>query len=137
MAGLDIRLDQNDRMIINGAAIHFLTSAQIRLLNRTQFLFGKQIMPPEAATTPARHIYYALQTAYVGTEEEREKAMKEAIYFINAFSRETTSETAKALLKSAYDAACEKDYYTALRYALRVIRHEDAVISSASGLTCA
>jgi len=38
------------------------------LAAKARFLFGKQIMAPEAATTPARRIYFALQTAYIGNE---------------------------------------------------------------------
>ncbi|MBO1359369.1 flagellar biosynthesis repressor FlbT [Acetobacter sacchari] len=130
MAGLGIRLDANDRMIINGAGIHFLTSAQIRLTNQARFLFGRQLLPPEQANTPARRIYYALQTAYVGTPEERTSAFSEARYYIEIFSKETTSETARELLSSALASAEQEDLYTALKLARRIIRHEDAVLGA-------
>ena len=128
MAGLGIRLEAGDRMILNGAGIHFLTPTQIRLTNRANFLFGRQIMPPEEATTPSRLIYYALQTAYVGTPEERVTALTEAIYHITAFMQETTSMSAKLLLSEGMKAASEGNFYKALKIARRIIRHEDAVL---------
>ncbi|MDG6095302.1 flagellar biosynthesis repressor FlbT [Acetobacter sp. AN02] len=132
MAGLGIRLETDDRMIINGAAIHFLSPAQIRLVNKARFLFGRQIMRPEDASSPARRIYYALQTAYVGTPEEQMRALEEARYLISIFIRETTSESARTLLTGALQAAVTGDHYRALKYARRIIRHEDAILSSVS-----
>ncbi|GBQ20662.1 flagellar biosynthesis regulator FlbT [Acetobacter estunensis NRIC 0472] len=132
MAGLGIRLEAEDRMIINGAGIHFLTPAQIRLTNRANFLFGRQIMPPDEATTPARLIYYALQTAYVGTPEERVTALAEASLHIATFMQETTSAHAKFLLTEAMQATLAGDYYKAIRLARRVVRHEDAVLKQAA-----
>ncbi len=128
MAGLGIRLDAGDRMILNGAGVHFLTSAQIRLTNRADFLFGRQIMRPEEADTPARRIYYALQTAYVGTPEERAAALAEAAYYITTFMQETTSDSARTLLSDALRVATEGNFYRALKMARRIIRHEDAVL---------
>ncbi|MBV1837667.1 flagellar biosynthesis repressor FlbT [Acetobacter estunensis] len=128
MAGLGIRLEADDRMIINGAGIHFLTPAQIRLTNRANFLFGRQIMPPDEATTPARLIYYALQTAYVGTPEERVTALAEASLHIATFMQETTSPSARLLLGDALKASSEGNYYKALKFARRIVRHEDAVL---------
>lgn len=132
MAGLGIRLEAGDRMILNGAGIHFLTAAQIRLTNRANFLFGRQIMPPEEATSPARLIYYALQTAYVGTPEEKMAALAEATYHITTFMQETTSVSARLILSEAMKAASEGNFYQALKIARRIIRHEDAVISQAA-----
>lgn len=130
MAGLGIRLEAGDRMILNGAGIHFLSATQIRLTNRANFLFGRQIMRPEEANTPARLIYYALQTAYVGTPEERMVALAEASYHITAFMQETTSPSARLLLSESMKAAAEGDFYKALKISRRIIRHEDAVVGA-------
>lgn len=132
MAGLGIRLEAGDRMILNGAGVHFLTPAQIRLTNRANFLFARQIMHPDEANTPARRIYYALQTAYVGTQEERITALSEATYYIATFMQETTSDTARNLLASALKSASGGDFYRALKLVRRVISHEDAVLAAAS-----
>jgi len=131
MAGLGIRLAAGEKLIVNGAAIQFETDAQIKLANQVNFLFGRQIMAPDDVTTPARRIYFALQTAQIGTPEEREAALKSARYFIQTFMEETTSEHARLLLASALDAAQRGAGYEALRLARRILRHEDAVLSGA------
>ena len=58
-------------MIVNGAPIRFRTKSRIELTAKARFLFGKQIMPPDQADSPARRIYFALQSAYIGAEDER------------------------------------------------------------------
>ena len=54
MSTLVLELRQGDMMVVNGAPLRFRNRARIELAARARFLFGKQIMPPEAADTPAR-----------------------------------------------------------------------------------
>ncbi len=131
MAGLGLRLVGGDKLVINGAAIHFVTGADIRLANKARFLFGRQIMSPREAGTPARRIYFALQTAYVGEPEERGAALREAACFIEMFHAETTSASGRRLLQAALQAAVEGECYRALKLARRIIEHEDAVLAAA------
>ena len=131
MAGLGLRLATGDKLVINGAAIHFVTSADIRLANKARFLFGRQIMAPDDAITAARRIYYALQVAHVGEPEERAAALTESACFIDMFRRETTSPTARRLLDGALHAARCGETYHALKIARRIIAHEDAVLFTA------
>ncbi len=130
MAGLGLRLAGGDKLVINGAAIHFVTGADIRLANKARFLFGRQIMAPADADTPARRIYFALQTAYVGEPEERDAALREAAYYIEMFRAETTSPSARHLLEAALRAASAGECYRALKLARRIIAHEDAVLDA-------
>lgn len=125
-----MRLAGGDKLVINGAAMHFLTHADIRLANKARFLFGRQIMAPSAASTPARRIYFALQTAHVGEPDEREAALGEAAFLIGMFQRETTSETARQLLTEALRAAKDGRGYLALKMVRRLIAHEDAVLTA-------
>ena len=60
-------------MIVNGAPIRFRTKSRIELTAKARFLFGKQIMMPDQADSPARQIYFALQSAYIGIDGERER----------------------------------------------------------------
>ena len=129
MAGLGLRLASGDKLVINGAAIHFVTGADIRLANKARFLFGRQIMAPKEAVTPARRIYFALQTAYVGEPDERAAALREAAYYIEAFRAETTSPTARRMLAAALRAAEAGECYQALKLARRIVEHEDAVLA--------
>ena len=128
MAGLGLRLASGDKLVINGAAIHFVSSAEIRLANHARFLFGRQIMAPAQATTPARRIYFALQTAHVGEPDERAAALHEAGLLIDMFCAETTSDSARSLLRAALNAGHEGSGWHALKLARRVISHESAIL---------
>jgi flagellar biosynthesis repressor protein FlbT len=78
--------------------------------------------------TPARRIYFALQSAYIGTEMEREGGLDSARHFIADFQQATTSDLIRAILDQALVAAEEDDCYQALKLIRRVIQHEDAVL---------
>ena len=60
MSTLVLELRQGDLMVVNGAPIRFRTRARLELTAHARFLFGKQIMAPEQANTPARRLYFAL-----------------------------------------------------------------------------
>jgi flagellar protein FlbT len=89
-------------------------------------------MPPEDARTPARRIYFALQTAYIGTAEERQAGLDAARHYIAEFQAATTSQLACSILDRALAAAETDQGYQALRLARRIIRHEDAVLGTPS-----
>jgi len=128
MSTLVLELRQGDLMVVNGAPIRFRNRTRIELAAKARFLFGKQIMSPEAATTPARRIYFALQTAYIGTEEERANGLGAARALIGEFKAATTSTLARDMLTQALDMAEADDCYAALKLARRVMRHEEEVL---------
>jgi flagellar protein FlbT len=131
MSTLVLEIRPGEMMIVNGAAIRFRTKTRLELAARARFLFGKQIMPPEQADSPARRVYFALQTAYIGTDDEREGGLLDARRLIAEFQAATTSVMAREILERALIAAESDDCYTALKFARRVIRHEDAVLGRA------
>ena len=131
MSTLVLELRQGDMMVVNGAPIRFRNRTRIELAARARFLFGKQIMPPEAADTPARRIYFALQTAYIGADDERPAGLADARQLIAAFKEATTSGLACELLDRALEAADTDDGYVALKLARRVMRHEEDVLGIA------
>jgi flagellar protein FlbT len=128
MSKLVLELRQGDMMIVNGASIRFRNKARIELAAKARFLFGKQIMSLAAADSPARRIYFALQTGYIGTDEERARGLECARKLIAEFKQATTSPLARAILDLALAAAGNDDGYTALKLARRIIRHEDSVL---------
>jgi flagellar biosynthesis repressor protein FlbT len=132
MSVLVLELRQGDMMILNGAPIRFRTRTRIELTAKARFLFGKQIMAPDEANTPARRIYFALQAAYIGTDEERHEALEQAKDLIAAFKTATTSALAREILDRAYGFAEVDDCYEALKLARRIIRHEDATLGVAA-----
>lgn len=131
MSNLVLELRQGEMMIVNGAPIRFRTKSRIELTAKARFLFGKQIMPPDQVDSPARRIYFALQSAYIGSEPEREQGLAAARAFIDAFKQATTSALACEILDRAMAAAEADDCYQALKLARRIIRHEDAVLGRA------
>ena len=136
MSNLVLELRQGDMMVVNGAAIRFRNRTRIELTAHARFLFGRQIMPPQDAVTPARRIYYALQTAYIGDDEERQAGLEEARLRAAEFQQATTSAMAAALLQQAMSFAETGRCYQALRLARRVIQHEDAVLGRGRPAAC-
>ena len=132
MSTLVLELRQGEMMIVNGAPIRFRTKSRIELTARARFLFGKQIMAPDQADSPARRIYFALQSAYIGTDEEREGGLVAARELIAAFKAATTSSLAREILDRAMACADSDDCYQALKLARRIMRHEDAVLGRAA-----
>jgi flagellar protein FlbT len=128
MSNLVLELRQGEMMIINGAPIRFRSRSRVELTAHARFLFGKQIMAPDQANSPARRIYFALQSAYIGNDEERPRGLVAARSLIEDFKGATTSDSARDLLDSALYAAEADDCYRALKLAGRVIRHEDAAL---------
>ena len=134
MSNLVLELRQGETMIVNGAPIRFRTKTRIELTAKARFLFGKQIMPPDQADSPARRIYFALQTAYIGAEDERGGGLAMARLLVGEFKTATTSALAREILDRALSAAEADDCYQALKLARRIIRHEDAVLGRVTSL---
>jgi flagellar protein FlbT len=128
MSTLVLELRQGDMMIVNGAPIRFRNRARIELTARARFLFGKQLMTPDMANTPARRIYFALQTAYIGDYDERKAGLQLARELSLEFREATTSEMVKDLLDRALKSAEMDQCYQALKLARRVMRHEEVVL---------
>jgi flagellar biosynthesis repressor protein FlbT len=131
MTGLVLELRPGEAMIINGALVRFRTRSRIELVAKARFMFGKQIMTPEQADSPARRIYFALQTAYVGEQQERTDGLATAHDLIVAFKAATTSALAREILDRAEAAAADDNCYLALKLARRIINHEDTVLGRA------
>ncbi len=133
MTNLVLELHAGEAMIVNGASLRFRTRSRIELTTHARFLFGKQIMAPEHADSPARRIYFALQLAYIGTEEERVRGMEQARATIADFRAATTSALAREILDRVLASVEADECYAALKLARRIIRHEDTVLGRAGG----
>jgi flagellar protein FlbT len=135
MSTLVLELKANDMLIINGAPMRVRNKTCIELNGAARFLFGKQIMPPGGDTSPARRIYYAIQTAYIGNDSERAAARIAARNFCADFASHTTSRLVQQILSDAMRAVDEDRCYDALKLVRRIISHEDAVMKGAPGAT--
>lgn len=134
MSNLILELRPGEVMVVNGAPIRFRTKSRIELTAHARFLFGKQIMPPTEADSPARQIYFALQSAYIGTDDERPVALATARELSDRFKEATTSALARDILDRAIAAAESDQCYAALKLARRIIRHEDVVLGRAEAM---
>ncbi len=111
-------------MILNGAIIRFKTRARLELNNHARFLFGKQIMQAEDASSPARQAYYALQEAYIGKEEERAAALCAARDLLGALSQAADERGGSGW--SALLCLCTAEtILDALKLARQMVRAED------------
>ncbi len=128
MSTLVLELRAGEVMIVNGAPIRFRTKTRLELTAHARFLFGKQIMAPDDVDSPARRVYFALQSAYIGTPDERVHGLVAAREFINAFKDSTTSALAREILDKALAAAEDDNCYQALKLVRRIMRHEDSVL---------
>ena len=122
MTALILELKQGESMILNGALIRFKTRTRLELNTQARFLFGKQIMRPEDATTPAAKIYYALQEAYIGEEAARHAALVRARALIAA-------QPASPGLCQLLEVIGEAAGFEALKLARQMIRDEAAGVS--------
>ncbi len=128
MTNLVLELHAGEAMIVNGASLRFRTRTRIELTTHARFLFGKQIMAPEHADSPARRIYFALQLAYIGTDEERVRGMVQVRATIADFRGATTSALARDILDRVLCLVEGDECYAALKLTRRIIRHEDTVL---------
>ena len=135
MSGLTLRVASRDRMIVNGAAIQFLSAAEFKFMNKVRFVYGSQLMAPSAATNTARRLYVELQVAYAGELGERSTATARCGLLIELYMEATTSEAARSLLMYISNNLEAGNYYAALLAARRLVRHEDSILAAPAGPT--
>ena len=137
MSVLILDMRPNDMIIINGAPIRVHGRVRLELNGRARFLFGKQIMAPGEHNSPARRIYYAIQTANIGNQDEREAGRADAQRFCEDFAEATTSGTVRTLLAEVMKAVNEDRCYQALKIVKRIVAHEAAVMAMAASADAA
>jgi flagellar protein FlbT len=126
---LMLEVRAGDRMVVNGAALQFVNRCTIALTNEARFLFGKQLMMPEVATTPARRLYFAMQSAYVADVSERELFLTVARARAAEYMVATTSETVRALLREAMEELEAGRGWEALRRVRDLFAYDDVVLN--------
>lgn len=127
MPALLIELRPNETLLVNGAALSFPSRTRVVLKNKARFLFGKQIMPPEEAITPLRSIYFALQTAYVGEEAQRQPALQAARSLAARLDPSEVTSEQQEFVNEAIRLAESDDYFGAIKLARKALDTEDLV----------
>lgn len=134
MPNLVLEMRQGDMMVVNGAGIRFRSKTRIELTAPARFLFGKQLMMSQDATTPVRRIYYALQQAYIGNDEERPAGLAEARSLIAAYAGGSAAAAELAAALAMLEAG---HCYQALKLCREVIRTVDGVALGARPVVAA
>jgi flagellar protein FlbT len=129
---LKIRLAPEERIVVNGALIQADGRCTLIFLNNVSFLTEKHIMPPQAASTPARRIYFMIQNSYMATDQERPPLMTTLESFIDDFFQATTVDAIKETLQSIRQLVARGEYYQALKLADTVMKHEDRFLDQPS-----
>ena len=125
---LVLEVRAGDRMVVNGAALEFTSRTSILLSNRARFLFGKQLMAPEKATTPSRRLYFGIQSAYLAEPLERPGFVALARALAADYMVATTSEEVRSVLRQAL-ADLEADRgWEALQAVRALFAHDDAML---------
>lgn len=125
MPALLIELRPNETLLVNGAALSFPSRTRVVLKNKARFLFGKQIMLPEEAITPLRSIYFALQTAYVGEDAQRQPALQAARSLAARLDPSEVTPEQQKFVDEAISLAESDDYFGAIKLARKALDIED------------
>ena len=125
MPALLIELRPNETLLVNGAALSFPSRTRVVLKNKARFLFGKQIMLPEEAITPLRSIYFALQTAYVGEDAQRQPALQAARSLAARLDPSEVTPEQQKFIDQAIRFAESDDYFGAIKLARKALDTED------------
>ncbi len=129
---LKLNLKKGERLIINGALLSCLSNTSLLIHNRVTLLHENQIMKPDEANTPARRIYFSLQSVYMASEEEYPQFREQFDGYFNQFYGVTTSEQIKQKMDEIRTMVDAGDIYRALKAVRDVIDYEDVVLRLAA-----
>jgi len=122
---LRVTMQHGQKAIINGAILRFDGVARFSVENHASVLSGDMVMESEAeATTPAKRLYWAIQTAYTARSPADAYEALDGIGGLAAeISRSPSKELAVRISKVLTDVGA-KDFYPALRRVKYLIDHE-------------
>ena len=129
---LSINLKPGEKLIVNGVVLQNGHHQATKLLvhNEAALLREKDILTEEAANTPARRIYFAVQCQYLFPE-------KSAFYLplIHRFLREFSEAAPStiALVQKMEQEVAEKQFYPALKTAKALIAKEQEILNGFTG----
>jgi flagellar protein FlbT len=124
---LTINLKPGEKLIVNGVVLQNAQhAAKLVVLNEAALLREKDILSEDAATTPARRIYFAIQCLYLFPG-------KSGIYLpiIHGFLREfaEAAPSTLALLRKIEQEVAAGQLYPALKSAKQLIAKEQEILN--------
>ena len=125
---LKMTLKPGERMILAGAAItNGRTTANLIIENNVPILREKDILNEKEASSPARRIYYVIQLMYLDREN---RISYHGTYWDLVRDYIQATPSALSLVDEISGHLLKEHYYSALKIAKKLIRHEDSIISS-------
>jgi flagellar protein FlbT len=127
---LVIQIKKEQRIIINGAVLENVSgrTVSIAVKNEAAVLRSEDVLTVDAAVTPARRVYFALQCAYLFPESKRDH-LRDFEQLLASYLQAAPSagEIGERVL-----AAIERgSFYGALKQARRLIEHEGELLGRA------
>ncbi len=121
---LILNMRKDEILIINDCRIRVNENVDLAILDHARFMFGRQIMEAADATTPARALYFMIQTAYVGKNMDiRIRAYDE----LREMLRRIEKSEGVDFVERVSEAVADDRWYDALKEALAMIKREGAV----------
>jgi flagellar protein FlbT len=119
---LKLTLKPEERVVIGGAVIHNGNrQTEFFIENKVPILREKDIMSEDAADTPARRIYFAVQLMYI--DADNRPAHIES-FFTLAHDLMTAASTTRPYITSICDQVTVSRFYQALKAARTLIDYE-------------
>jgi flagellar protein FlbT len=123
---LRITLEPGKKIIVNGAVIENTGgSTTLKIHNKANILRGTEVLTEADATTPARRLYHALQSAYL-FEGNRTEYLARFERFVEDYL--TAAPSARDIAEKTLKAVAGGDYYGALKNARKFLTHEDNLL---------
>lgn len=127
---LCLTLKKNEHLVVNGAVLSFDDGARVRFHNKVALMRESQIMRPEEAQSPARRIYFAVQSAYMASVEERPAFQQIMRDRAGEFANATGQPAIRFKIDQMVELAEDKEFYQALKIAQQLIEYEDFVLEA-------
>jgi flagellar protein FlbT len=114
---------------INGAVIRTDRRVNLQILNDVTFLLESHVMQVEAATTPLRQIYFAVQAALMDPAEADGAAALAAGMLLRLAPRIETPDIARALPQIAEQLEARR-YFDVMKRLRALFPVEDAILAA-------
>lgn len=125
MAGLVLKLNPSERVLVNGAVIENgdRRSKLAILTPNTNILRLRDAIRPEEANTPVKRVCYIAQLALSG-DAGQDSAQRQVISGIEQISQVFRDHDSRDILRAATNATLELDFYRTLRLLRGLIDRE-------------
>lgn len=131
---LKLSLKPDERVIIGGAVIHNGNRhTELFIENNVPILREKDILPEEAADTPARRIYFAVQLMYIDVENRKSHIES---FFALAHDLMNAAPSTCPYVENICNEVTVSCFYQALKTARTLIDYEKELITHVEPVHC-